>query len=84
MCQYWELLTDEGRSSEYNALKRRGDWKRFRDVVFHHDDHEEGGRRRRGGSHSAFYQNKNQGWLTQAEVANYHMVKREWQNYNEL
>ena len=84
MCQYWGLLTDEGRSSEYNALKRRGDWKRFRDVVFHHDDHDEGGRRRRGGGPSAFCHNKNQGWLTQAEVANYHMVKREWQNYSEL
>ena len=33
--QYWEQLSPEDQSSEFNALRRTGKWKNFKDIVFH-------------------------------------------------
>ncbi len=81
---YWELATPLQRSAEYHAMMRRGDWKRFRDIVFHHDDTAGNQRRQRGGRNQAFYDNVNHGWLTRVEIAAYHRARREQNDWEEL
>ena len=65
-------------------MMRRGDWKRFRDIVFHHDDTAGNQRRQRGGRNQAFYDNVNHGWLTRAGIAAYHRARREKNDWEEL
>ncbi len=73
--QYWEQLSPEDQSSEFNALGRAGKWKNFRNIVFHANP--DGSRRASGGKHRDFFDQKNKGMLSKSEIVAYHKAKNE-------
>ncbi len=75
--QYWEQLSPEDQSSEFHAQRRAGKWNNFKNVVFHAKA--DGSRRAPGGKHRAFFDQKNKGMLSKAEIVAYHKAKSELQ-----
>jgi len=85
MIQYWEQLSPEDQSSEFHAQRRAGKWNKFKHVVFHAKA--DGSRRAPGGKHRAFFDQKNAGMLSKAEIIAYHKAKNELKrcvNWTEL
>ncbi len=86
--QYWEQLSPEDQSSEFHAQRRAGKWKNFKNkiyIVFHAKP--DGSRRAPGGKHRAFFDQKNAGMLSKAEIVAYHKAENELKrcvNWTEL